>query len=85
MRVPPTSLNVSYRGFLIGYLPNPHGFRPCWRSSMEDRWHEGHMLVDTVCEIEKLAREIIDYQYRLEAMEMELGRKLELSELRPDL
>lgn len=75
-------LNVPrYRGFEIGWVAGPHGVRPCWRSSLERGWHDGHMYVDRLSEVERLAHDCIDFQYRKEAIEAELGRELTIGEL----
>jgi hypothetical protein len=84
MRIVP--LNTSYRGFEIGYAVGIHGWlKACWRSSMETEWREGSIYVDGVEEIDPLVRQCIDYNYRIEATEAVLGRRLEMNELTPDL
>jgi hypothetical protein len=85
MRITP--LNMTYRGFELGWyvgLPGL-GYKAAWRSSLEGKWREGHMYVDTVEEIPELCRQCIDFQYRVEATEAALGRKLTINEFRPDL
>jgi hypothetical protein len=77
-----TPLDVpSYRGFHIGYAVGLHGYLAAWRSSLEDHWHEGCLYVDAVNEIEKLAHECIDFNYRVEAEEAAIERKLTANEV----
>jgi hypothetical protein len=72
----------TYRGFCIGFVMGAHGYLAAWRSSMEDEWSIGHVYVDTPQEIEKLAHECIDFNYRAEAEEISLGRKLYIDDLK---
>ena len=79
-----------YRGFATGYvqcdLPGSifGHYTGCWKSSMDAGWHTGCVYKETLEEVPKLIRDIIDYNYRIEAKEFELGRKLTMSEIHPE-
>lgn len=74
-------LDISHRGLEIGYVVGLHGLRAAWRSSLEDGWHEGHIYVDSVDEIPRLARECIDWNYLKHVAEVEKGSALTLDEI----
>jgi hypothetical protein len=71
----------NYRGFRLGWVPGPHGIKAAWKSSLESEWRIGHIYVDTVSEAVQLARECIDFNYRTEVKEAELGRRLTFDEM----
>lgn len=52
-----------------------------WRSSLESKWNEGHIYVDSIDEIPSLARECIDVAYKLSAEEVAIERKLTMEEI----
>lgn len=71
----------SYRGFTIGYVTGKYGIKACWRSIHGGAWKIGHIYVDRTDQIEKLAHECIDFDYKVETEELLLGRKLTLEEV----
>lgn len=70
-----------YRGFRIGHIEGGHGHKAAWKSSLEDRWNEGNLYVDSADEVPQLATDCIDFICRTEVEEVELGRKLTSEEL----
>ena len=76
-----TPLDCTYRGHRIGYITGRYGYLAAWRSSFDSGWKEGCIYVDSVAEIEQLAKECIDFRYLLEAREAEFGRRLTMDEL----
>ena len=76
-----TILVEKYRGFRIGYTSTMEGYRPAWKSSLEDRWTHGNIHTKTKGEIPQLVKRCIDFNCRKEAAEVLLGREMTLSEL----
>lgn len=72
---------INYRGFQLGWYRGLYGFKAAWRSSFDRAWDIGHIYVDTVEETQQLAKECIDWNYKLDAKEVELGRELTLDEI----
>ena len=70
-----------YRGFQIGYVIGLHGVKAAWRSSLEPTWIIGNIYVDSIEEVEDLAKECIDFNYHIDVREAVLGRKLTMDEL----
>ena len=63
-------------------MESPHGYKAAWRSSLEENWVIGHIYVDDPIEALRLAKECIDFNYRADALEVELGRKLTTGDLK---
>lgn len=75
-------LEYRYRGFNIGFVESLHGYLPAWKSSLEfNQWTVGHLAMSTVAEIPSVAEECIDFNYRVEAVESFLERKITANEL----
>ena len=70
-----------YRGFRLAWQEGLHGYKAMWRSSLESMWTVGCVYVDEKEETLQLAKECIDFNYRKEAAEAELGRRLTLQEI----
>jgi hypothetical protein len=75
------TLNIEYRGYHLAYAVGRHGYLAAWKSSLCDEWYIGHIYVDTVSEIRKLAEECIDFEYKRQSLEAGLGRKLTMNEM----
>lgn len=75
-------LDKTYRGFTIGYVEGLYGYRPAWRSSLENKWRESYVYADSFDDIEVLARQCIDFQYKESAKEIEIGRAPTIDELK---
>ena len=71
-----------YRTFQIGYVIMKYGLRPCWRSVHGGKWKVAPITVDYEGQIEDSAKVCIDQQYKIEAEECMLGRKLTWEELK---
>ena len=50
-----------YKGYMLGWIVSPNGYRACWKEPATQEWVEGHILVDTIEETLDLAQECIDY------------------------
>lgn len=70
-----------YRGFTLGYIVGKHGLKAAWRPMHGGKWCIGCVYVDYSSQIEKLAQECIDFDYKKETEECILGRPLTLEEL----
>ena len=77
-------LKFEYRGFKLGYLETSYGCKAAWRSSFENSWNVSNLYADSneLEDVILLAKDCIDYQYKLEAREVEAGRKLTDKEFR---
>lgn len=69
-----------HRGFRIGAIAGPNGYRAVWFG--ENTITEGHILVDSIDEIPRLARECIDFRERQRVLEGSVGRELTMEELK---
>lgn len=74
--LPIIAINERYRGFDIGFAKGTYGHLPAWKSSLEKDWSVGHIYSQYVCEVPLVAAGLIDLQYRIQAIEAWLERKL---------
>lgn len=71
-----------YRGFQIAYANAFDGRKlHAIRSSLESEWIIGNIGVKTIVEVIDLAKECIDYQYKVDVKVFEFGRALTIDEL----
>lgn len=74
-----THHGVRYRGYDLGYHEGLHGFIAIWSRPGERR--EGCIYVDTKEETIPLAKECINFYFRVQVQEMILDRPLTTTEL----
>lgn len=74
---------ATYRGFHLGWAiaRRGRGYIAAWRSSLESGWILGHIVVESVEDVPGLARECVDFKYRMDVEEVILERKLTREEL----
>lgn len=72
----------TYRGYVIGIVASPAGFRGVWRSSLDEGWYTDLYYVPTPHEAVCRACESIDLCSLIEAEEISLGRALSVGEVK---
>lgn len=75
-----TPLPEKYKEYSLGYAYSRYGYLAAWKLPEQD-WYVGHILVDTIGEIPKLAAECINVKEKINARQTELGREMTMPEL----
>lgn len=72
---------LTYRGFLIGYILGPNGYKARWFHPSVG-WCDGYILVNTLEEVVQIAQDCIDFQYKIQVFEVINDRQPTVAELK---
>lgn len=71
----------AYRGFRLGWIDGEFGYKAMYRSSLESRWMITHIWVDTLGEVEIIAKKCINFVCHSEALRIATGRELSIDDI----